>query len=95
MIKKYMSELISTFCKIRSTQEMEDFLHGILTPQECDEISTRLQVVKMLQKGIPQHKIAKNLGVGVATVTRGSKELGKGRFAYISSKSWRTSKKGG
>lgn len=62
---------------------MENFLYGILTPQELDEISVRLQIVKMLKKGIPQHEIAQILGIGVATVTRGSKELKLGRFKYI------------
>lgn len=68
---------------------MENFLHGVLTPQELDEISTRLQIVKMLKKGIPQHEIAEKLGIGVATVTRGSKEIAKGRFSSITEKGWR------
>lgn len=59
---------------------MVDFLNGIFTPQELIEIPTRLEIVKMLKEGIPQHKIAEELGVGIATVTRGSKELKKGRF---------------
>jgi len=42
-----------------------------------------LQIVRMLKKGVPQHQIAKELGIGIATVTRGSKELQKGNFKYI------------
>lgn len=63
---------------------MLDFLKGILTPKEIEEISTRLSIVKMLKKGVPQHQIAKKLGVGIATVTRGSKEIKNNRFANIS-----------
>ncbi len=62
---------------------MQDFLLGILTPKELEEIPTRLQIVKMLKAGIAQHTIAEKLNVGIATVTRGSKELQKGRFKDI------------
>jgi len=62
---------------------MQDFLEGILTPQELIEIPHRLAIIKMLKKGISQHEVAEKLGVGIATVTRGSKELQKGRFQTI------------
>lgn len=78
-----LQELIETLLSIKSNKEMFIFLQGILTPGELEEIPTRLQIVKMLKTGISQHKIAKELGVGVATVTRGSKEIQKGRFKNI------------
>lgn len=62
---------------------MEDFLLGILTPKELQEIPTRLSIVKMLKRGIPQHEVVERLGVGIATVTRGSKEIQKGRFKVV------------
>ena len=62
---------------------MENLLLGILTPKELAEIPQRLQIVKMLKKGISHHEIAEKLGVGVATVTRGSTEIKKGRFQYV------------
>ena len=83
MISKSLNELIETLLHIKSKEEMVDFLRGILTPQELDEIPTRLQIVKMLKKGMPHHAIAEKLGVGVATVTRGSKEIQKGRFQHV------------
>ncbi len=70
-----LKDLIELFLSIKNREEMEDFLLGILTPKELEEIPMRLQIVKMLKKGISQHKIAENLGVGIATVTRGSKEI--------------------
>lgn len=69
--------------KIKTEEGMEDFLLGILTPKELEEIPRRLEIVKMLKEGIPQHEIAESLGVGVATVTRGSRELRKGRFKVV------------
>ncbi|PIY71417.1 hypothetical protein COY88_00260 [Candidatus Roizmanbacteria bacterium CG_4_10_14_0_8_um_filter_35_28] len=56
---------------------------NILTPREIDELSTRLQIVKLLKKGLPHQEIARRLGVGVATVTRGSREIRMGRFKNI------------
>ena len=69
--------------KIDTKEEMYDFLQGILTPKELLELPNRLSIVKMLKKGISQQEIAEKLHVGIATVTRGSKELQKGRFKNI------------
>lgn len=75
--------LIDTLLNIKTKKAMLEFLLGIFTPQELEEIPTRLQIVKKLKQGMSQHEIAKQLSVGVATVTRGSKELQKGRFQNI------------
>ncbi|KKR72659.1 MAG: Trp repressor [Microgenomates group bacterium GW2011_GWC1_41_8] len=82
-LKKELFELADTLLSFKTRGEMLDFLYGILTPKELEEIPTRLQIVKMLKKLIPQHEIVEKLGVGIATVTRGSKELQKDRFKYI------------
>ena len=81
--KKLLNEFVEELLKIDTKEKMIDFLHGILTPKEMEEIPIRLQIVKMLKAGVPQHEIAGKLGVGVATVTRGSKELQNGRFGYV------------
>lgn len=78
-----VGELIEAFLKNKTSSEMLDFLKGILTPRELDELSTRLQIVKMIKKGLPHQEIARRLKVGVATVTRGSRELQLGRFKKI------------
>lgn len=83
MNNKFLEELLEEFLKLKSKAEFKEFLVGILTPKELEEIPTRLQIVKMLKRGIAQHKIAQSLGVGIATVTRGSKELQKGRFKNV------------
>lgn len=80
---KQLNKLIDLLLSIKSKEEMEDFLLGILTPKELEEIPTRLSIVKMLKRGVPQHKISEELGVGIATVTRGSKELQLGRFKVV------------
>ena len=83
MPNKELEDLIEVLMKMKSTAQMRDFLEGILSPKELKEIPTRLKIVRMLKKGIAQHQIAEELNVGVATVTRGSKELKKGRFKDI------------
>ncbi len=75
--------LVSAFLKARTQGEMDNLLKGILTPRELEEITNRLQIVKMLKKGVSQQKIAEKLKVGVATVTRGSREIKLGRFKNI------------
>jgi len=81
-----MSNFNSVIDVIRSTRDkelLEDFLVGITTPRERNEIAQRLEIVERLLKKEPQHKIAEDLGVGVATVTRGSKELKDGKFKVL------------
>lgn len=80
---KQLNELIDLLLTIKTKEDMENFLLGIFTPKELEEIPTRLSIVKMLKKGFPQHQIAERLKVGVATVTRGSKELQLGRFRVV------------
>jgi len=77
------NDLIRILSDIDSKEEMTNFLNGLLTPKERVEFVRRLDIVKMLKQGIPQHKIAEKLGVGVATVTRGSKELQSGNFRSV------------
>lgn len=66
---------------------LEDFLVAITTDKERKELTQRLEITRRLVAGIPQLKIAQDLGVGVATVTRGSKELNAGRFKVLKGKS--------
>ena len=78
-----MNELSGILLTIKTVKEMNEFLRGLLTEGELAELLMRLQIVKKLKSGLSQQKIAKELGVGVATVTRGSKEIQKGRFTQL------------
>jgi TrpR family transcriptional regulator, trp operon repressor len=78
-----LEELIATLFKMDTSEKMKNFLEGILTSKELVEIPTRLQIVKKLKSGVPQHQIAEELGIGIATVTRGSKEIQKDKFKYV------------
>ena len=83
MVNKYYNSLVDAFTSLNTKKDVREFLDGILTPKERKELPVRLQIFKLLKKGIPQHEIATKLGVGVATVTRGSKEIAKGNFSLL------------
>ncbi len=78
-----LNDLLETLLKINSKEEMKDFLEGIFTPKELLEIPNRLAIIMLLKSGMSQHEVADKLKVGIATVTRGSKELQKGRFKNV------------
>ncbi|MBI5753697.1 helix-turn-helix domain-containing protein [Candidatus Peregrinibacteria bacterium] len=82
MEKQYVKELAKTVASIRDNELAEAFLHNILTPAELDEISKRLQIVKLLMKGVSQRDVAKKLGVSMGTVSRGSRELKYGENGF-------------
>jgi TrpR family trp operon transcriptional repressor len=74
MIKE--KDIIEVIVEIGSDKILLDaFLKDLLTPVEYTEIKKRWEIIKMLNDGVNQHEIAKKLGVGIATVTRGSREL--------------------
>ncbi len=82
-MKDNINKLIDVFLEMKTKAQMSNLLRGILTPKELYELIRRLEIVKLLKKGIPQHQIADKLKVGIATVTRGSKEIKQGRFSKI------------
>ncbi|MGO2242296.1 MAG: Trp family transcriptional regulator [Halomonas sp.] len=71
----YQAELIDHLLSIDSPEAMDRALANLLTPAEYQEISKRLQIFKLLREGVPHRKIAETLGVGIATVSRGSRAL--------------------
>lgn len=75
MNNNQINELADAVAEIKGRQEAKDFLKNILTPVELEEIVKRLQIIKLLKKGMPQREIAKKLDVSIGTITRGSREL--------------------
>lgn len=72
---RYQQELIAHLQTASELNDLEQALLDLLTPSELAEISKRLQIFKLLGAGVPQRQIAEQLGVGIATVTRGSRAL--------------------
>lgn len=71
----YLPQLIDYLLSANDSESMHQILESLLTPSELIEISKRLQIIELLKQGISQREIAKQLGVGIATVTRGSRVL--------------------
>ena len=72
---KYLEPLVNHLLAQNSSEAMEKSLRDLLTVGELADVANRLQIIEMLQKGVPQRQIADKLGVGIATVTRGSHHL--------------------
>lgn len=80
------SEISGLIFNLEDQKVLDDFLMGLTTAAERQAMAQRLEIIKRLLQGQPQHEIAADLGVGVATVTRGSKELHAGRFKILREK---------
>ncbi len=74
-IISHRDQLLDHLLRMNSRETLDQALRDLLTPAEYTEIIKRLQILRMLQDGVPQRKIASDLGVGIATVTRGARAL--------------------
>ncbi len=81
--KEDVNLLIDILLSVNSKEKMENLLLGLLTPKEVEEFAQRIRLVQLLKKGVSQHDVAGKLGLGVATVSRGAKELKMGRFQTV------------
>jgi TrpR family trp operon transcriptional repressor len=72
---KYISHLVNHLLAQETAAQMEEALQGLLTSSELLDVANRLQIFEMLEQGLPQRQISEKLGVGIATVTRGSNAI--------------------
>ena len=63
--------------KIKDAQLIEEFLGSILTKTELKNVSSRWEIIKLLNEGVSQRKIATALHMSLCKITRGSRELKK------------------
>lgn len=69
------SELIHILAEIEDPEMMEKFLDEILTESERHDVMLRWKLMKMLEDGITQRKIASELKISLCKITRGAKIL--------------------
>jgi TrpR family trp operon transcriptional repressor len=72
-IEVHMKDLVQFLTEVDDGLVLEKRLKALLTPNEIEEMLRRLKILELLEQGVPQRDIAKQLGVGIATVTRGSR----------------------
>lgn len=70
-----ISELSEILSHLKTSEEIEMFLHELLTESERKDLSLRWKLMDKLFGGVPQRKIAADLGISLCKITRGSKIL--------------------
>ena len=67
--------LITHLANCDDSKQIDAVLTALLTDKERQEIANRIRIFDLLEQGTTQREIADNLGVGIATVSRGAKAL--------------------
>lgn len=75
-------ELCRLIAAARGRQELRELLGALLSPAELRVIAERWQIVLRLIAGYTQRQVREELGVGIATVERGARELQYGNKAF-------------
>lgn len=79
-------QLLSLLCGISDTEEMSAAISMILTDKELREVGKRLEIFNALEDKVSQRDISAQLGVGIATVTRGSKAMQTANYKLLRNK---------
>lgn len=77
-----LSELSAALAVCDDPVMIDNFLAALFTDAEVREMGKRWALVRLLEDGMSQRKIAKNLGLSLCKITRGSKELKKSNSAF-------------
>jgi TrpR family trp operon transcriptional repressor len=81
-VKEQITELCKVLAGTKDRELLESFFYCLLTPAETADIASRWALVKALREGKTQREIARNLGVSLCKITRGSRELKKPDSAF-------------
>ena len=74
-----LKEISRILSRLDNTRIIEEFLISILTDNEAKNISSRWEIIKRIEQGISQRKIASDLHLSLCKITRGSRELKKSK----------------
>ena len=67
--------LLSHLANCTDSAEIEKLLSALLTNKEQHDIANRIRIFDLLDRGITQRDISEQLGVGIATVSRGARAM--------------------
>ncbi len=77
-----LDEIAKAMASIDDEVLIEEFFKSLFTENEVADLSSRWELTKMLDDGKSQRKIAKELGLSLCKITRGSKELKKDNSVF-------------
>ncbi|MDR2194819.1 MAG: trp operon repressor [Treponema sp.] len=77
-----VTELAAALAKTDDAALIELFLRELLTPAETAAVAARWALVKALKEKKTQRAIAKDLGLSLCKITRGSRELKRPNSAF-------------
>lgn len=67
--------LLEHLASCRDSAAIDELLTALLTDKEQFEIANRIRIFDLLARGVTQREISEQLGVGIATVSRGAKAM--------------------
>ena len=70
-----LKEISKILAELDDARSIEDFLLSILTENETKNLASRWEIVKRIDQGISQRKIASDLHLSLCKITRGSRVL--------------------
>ena len=70
-----IAAVAALFTRVRGRRAMRRLLDEILTPAETRDLALRWRLVQRLHAGVPQRRIADELGISLCKITRGSRIL--------------------
>lgn len=82
--RRRLKDLLCTkIAKLRSAQEVNNFLEDLLTESEFVMIIRRLEIAKMLLDECSYFEIRKELNVGIQTIKFVREKINLGRGGYL------------
>ena len=67
--------LLSHLASCHDSTAIDLLFSALLTEKEQQEIANRIRIFDLLERGVTQREISEQLGVGIATVSRGAKAM--------------------
>ena len=67
--------LLTHLANCNDSAAIERLFSALLTDKEQQEIANRIRIFDLLERGVTQREISEQLGVGIATVSRGAKAM--------------------
>jgi len=81
-VEENLTELANALAATGDSGFIKDLLRCILTPAETADIAARWALVKALRQKVPQRQIARDFGISLCKIVRGSRELKKPDSAF-------------